>query len=1090
MGSPSIFDADWLQVRAKLRPDEWDAAAVVFGLSAGAAPLVQGDPPKPESNTETRPLPPAPPPEPAAAATTPLLWRVTELRDDTATATQPPWWSSTPGASAGDYLAPADWVRPRVRPLIPLARWHSFLKQALARPVAGREPDAAALVDRLARRQALRRVPMRAAMRWPRQLHLVCAMPDRLGPLAHDLARLDRATCQLLGTRVQRWPVDDAVNAGAVLAALRGQACLVLADAGLAGGTPGEQARWAQAMPQPVGAAQRPVLVLPAALRLGDRQAASAWIDRCQAVVLGDQQALRRLDRRRLQAAAGLAAQPAAQPHQAAPHMAASRALRASLLGNSWVDVDLLRALRRCLAGAGLAADPATEVEVWNDAAVGSDDLACTLLPEAQVDAEADFRALPAALREAVAGLHWRHLASPLTSAVYARRIAPLLAPQGPMAQTLRRAEQQGEQLMRGLSRAMAEAPHGGAWQQVGACLGRLADRSPELFQVADDGWITAWAQAHADDLRAGLMPVPGGLAIDGLAWLLADSAGARCVLQASVSRHAGAVSTRLRLVKADAGPYARPGKGQASAAPAGLAQLPAAAYWTLQTLPDEDEAERRAAHVLLARVAGRPVAGLALLQALPSGLGDAPDAPDAPASSDSQADRDAAQHAMAEWMASAPAGEVSEQRLVREWRALLARWGLPAATLMETPQGRLPADLRDHPAFQPPPGLATRRHLAQDDAATVRAAVPVRVRSGARQVLLAPFARPPWADWMSHDRLPGAEAGQWTAGTPQGEVMVWRPAGLRFALARGEGLSHYRLPHAAWSSQAGEGGAWREDQALACPPWAARHGVDEHGYWAEFSIQKLVQRMRFIPPGRFWMGSALAEVGRHDDETLHPVTLTRGYWLADSACTWKLWQAVTGQVPEGQDRAHLTLPVVNISHDDITRQFLPQLNRQLPGFEGRLPGEAEWEHAARAGTATAYPWGDQPDAERMNYGGIEKKGAGRSLPVRDLAPNAWGLHQMHGNVWEWCADGYRPYPPGEALDPLAEQAAWRVLRGGSWLNQARACRSAVRSAGDPGRRDLGIGFRLARELPQASRAEPAGSPHADDESPGSVGNP
>ena len=125
-----------------------------------------------------------------------------------------------------------------------------------------------------------------------------------------------------------------------------------------------------------------------------------------------------------------------------------------------------------------------------------------------------------------------------------------------------------------------------------------------------------------------------------------------------------------------------------------------------------------------------------------------------------------------------------------------------------------------------------------------------------------------------------------------------------------------------------------------------------------------------------------------------------------------------------------------------------------------------------------------------MNYRARDKKGAGRSLPLRDLAPNNWGLHRMHGSVFECCAIGLAPYPPGEVLDPLAEQAASRVLRGGSWIVLARDCRSAQRFANGPGFRNRDIGFRLARGLPQAGRAEPAGTPDTDAQAPTSASEP
>ena len=232
-----------------------------------------------------------------------------------------------------------------------------------------------------------------------------------------------------------------------------------------------------------------------------------------------------------------------------------------------------------------------------------------------------------------------------------------------------------------------------------------------------------------------------------------------------------------------------------------------------------------------------------------------------------------------------------------------------------------------------------------------------------------------------------------------------------------------------------------------------------------------MVQRLRWIEPGSFWMGSPASEKERFDDEQRHRVTLTRGFWLADTACTQALWQAVMGSIPS-DFKGNAQLPVEQVSWDAVTRQFLAKLKQRLPGLEARLPTEAEWEYACRAGTETPFHFGAQITPAHVNYdgnypyaGGAKGEYRKKTVPVKSLPANAWGLYEVHGNVWEWCADGYGPYPTGEATDPQGvPNAESRVLRGGSWGGTARGCRSAHRGHNTPGPR--GIGFRLCVSSP------------------------
>lgn len=256
-------------------------------------------------------------------------------------------------------------------------------------------------------------------------------------------------------------------------------------------------------------------------------------------------------------------------------------------------------------------------------------------------------------------------------------------------------------------------------------------------------------------------------------------------------------------------------------------------------------------------------------------------------------------------------------------------------------------------------------------------------------------------------------------------------------------------------------------------PAWIHDEGTDPIGRWCEFKVGDVVQRMRWIEPGTFWMGSPSNEAERRDNELRHRVVLTNGYWLADTACTQVLWEEIVGVNPS-RFHGDLQLPVEQVSWNDITTVFLPRLNERVPGLNLELPTEAQWEYACRAGTTTPFSFGEQITPEQVNYDGNHpyndgKKGKYRkkTVPVKALPANGWGLYQMHGNVWEWCADGFGAYPPGEAKDPVfpQDQGTLRVLRGGSWFLNGGLCRSAFRVADESYARNNRFGFRLARGL-------------------------
>ena len=250
---------------------------------------------------------------------------------------------------------------------------------------------------------------------------------------------------------------------------------------------------------------------------------------------------------------------------------------------------------------------------------------------------------------------------------------------------------------------------------------------------------------------------------------------------------------------------------------------------------------------------------------------------------------------------------------------------------------------------------------------------------------------------------------------------------------------------------------------------WAVAWGEDAYGLWQAFVIGEVRQVMRWIPPGRFLMGSPEDEPARFGNETLHQVTLSQGYWLAETACTQALWRAVTGVNPSHFDE-DTENPVEQVSWEDCIK-FLAQANQRIDGgLVLRLPTEAEWEYACRAGTTTPFSFGSVLDIDSANYDGNYPYAGGgkgeyrqRTVPVHRFRPNPWGLYQMHGNVWEWCADGYGDYPAGPVTDPAGSaQARLRVRRGGAWIIIGRKLRAAYRYRVTPDFRNRHAGLRLA----------------------------
>ncbi len=279
---------------------------------------------------------------------------------------------------------------------------------------------------------------------------------------------------------------------------------------------------------------------------------------------------------------------------------------------------------------------------------------------------------------------------------------------------------------------------------------------------------------------------------------------------------------------------------------------------------------------------------------------------------------------------------------------------------------------------------------------------------------------------------------------------------------------------------------------ALFPAPWASEWGFDEYGLWQSLQINDEVYRLRYIPPGNFLMGSPEDELGRDADEQQHPVEITQGFWLGETTVTQALWQAVMGDNPSHFTSENEQLPVESVDWFQ-SMDFCERINNLHPQLHLSLPSEAQWEYACRSGTQTAFNMGEELNHDAVNFG--QDFNSGKTADVNAYPANAWGLKQMHGNVWEWCLDIKRDYPKGKAASQILkdpevlpqsvlrdeqglivykrqeQDTEVRIVRGGSWFRRAAYCRSAQRDRYHPDPRSRSRGLRVLQvDSPVAGR--------------------
>jgi len=231
--------------------------------------------------------------------------------------------------------------------------------------------------------------------------------------------------------------------------------------------------------------------------------------------------------------------------------------------------------------------------------------------------------------------------------------------------------------------------------------------------------------------------------------------------------------------------------------------------------------------------------------------------------------------------------------------------------------------------------------------------------------------------------------------------------------------------------------------------------------------INSIGMEFVYIPPGTFMMGSPENEPGRENDEKQHRVTLTKSFYMQTTEVTQGQWKAVMGNNPSYFKNCGDNCPVEQVSWNDV-QDFMEKLKLK-DGRTYRLPTEAEWEYACRAGSDTPFVFGNCASADQANYNGdyplsgcSKGKYRGQTIPVASFTPNAWGLYDMHGNICEWCQDWYGNYLSDSVTDPIGSPSgSTRVARGGRWNDYAKFCRSANRYKNSSGNRNNFLGIRL-----------------------------
>ena len=253
--------------------------------------------------------------------------------------------------------------------------------------------------------------------------------------------------------------------------------------------------------------------------------------------------------------------------------------------------------------------------------------------------------------------------------------------------------------------------------------------------------------------------------------------------------------------------------------------------------------------------------------------------------------------------------------------------------------------------------------------------------------------------------------------------------------------------------------------------------------FWALYSCtpdlpEKYIEphtKMEFvlIKAGNFIMGTPPSEAGQHKMDHYHKVELTKPFYMGEYEVTQEQWQHIMHSTPSHFSALGDSFPVENINWYE-TQEFIKKLNVLNSNGHFSLPTEAQWEYACRAGSNTPFNTGENLTTDEANFDGNYPykefpKGIFRNktTKVGSFKPNAWGLYDMHGNVWEWCEDWFCEYPEAFVKDPVGDcESDLKVIRGGSWYFNAESARSGRRYTHHPEDRGFSLGFRLIKAIP------------------------
>ena len=1034
--------ADLLTIFKWVPEEHWNSAIATVDFMGRGPDRSQGTPSPEPSNKSTfrwHELPI----DSTLHTTTPEIrergafWRIASILPNPEARDRPP-------ASLADDIYDIDELRPPWRPTdhgycrgmaprIKSSQLVTALRRRMVRLRPTSQPDILKLVLRLAEGKPVTPCPVIRRRGWPARVDIIIDCSDALWPLTLDLLPLlhhlrgfflNRA--RVLRTYGDSQSLLDFNGHDALRDESLGRgATLVLGDAGLYSRDPRARRSWCRLARRLARTEVRPLLLAPVPPRLLDSRTARDY----DVALIGDEPVLR----------FGVRGPLSGQPPVLEGLTDAARRLRAALFGHPCVEAWHLRALRVELSQQ-IPLDKGHELEVWHDVAMSRAVNAITVHPDHRARVRSDFESLPASLRETVVEFNSKASlfnAQPLLRCEYAYSVFTAIKNQQDSSARLLELIDiaRAEHILNTLH--IAVGAHGDfageCVHHVHSLLARVPDFGLEWNDVAAGIQLKVTeASLHREPAR-----LPAAFPLSRLQWALPSTPQSETWFVYLYDRRPAPTGSPAGVVlHVDTAPV--PGLQ----APFAVVHS-AGKSWSVHSTPHPVASDRAFCAALMRLLARDFRAAREFLNAVRAGLAGRALTPVDP---------------LASVLSNSSESDAVWDRVSVELRALVDMGSASYAGYEDSPLRdllgkHLPPTVRSAIPLSPEP---LGSHHLRPDIIELSDSRHYRLEIGAERMEIEPCARPFWAHEIER-------RGDELTLTCDGRVLRWVPRSHRPVA----GAASFELPHGCWWDER----EWRSlESPLECPSWAKRHGVDEYGYWCEFQIQGCVQRLRFIIPGSCWLGSPLMEEGRAQAEELHRENLTHGFWLADTPCTRELWERVVFRGPKMFRRSDegAQLPTDRVSWREAMQEFLPALNAQLPDLHASLPTNAQWEYACRAGRLGPYSLSAPASGSsvRCQESLLLRQSYWQSgpLPVKALAPNRWGLYQMHGNVWEWCLDGYEHFSREETVDSVRIRGGGHVARGGSYVDSLSACRAASRSPvfREP---ENAVGFRLMAPL-------------------------